>query len=500
MADVRVNQNPKNPDKGAHKFDQGSVLSVLLKTALPIVILMLFNSAYAFVDSLMSSSFVQYGEYNGAQLNGGTIIGMLFPLMGILIAFEVMVAVGCGLSYTQSMAQKNYDEANQRHNESMSMIIYIGLIVILVIAIIGIPYTLTVSGNWDNSAWGPDYSHKMLMDGYAYMLILGISFIPMQIQQSYIRVLRAEGVGDIAAIIPILTFPINILFDWIFMGVIGTGIYGAGLATLIASMSGVMMMAGYIWYQGLSDKLTIKLTFPRMRIHKEVAIVVLAFAMGSLLRRVCDNTTVIVLSAYVGNIDPSEMSGVLQENSSWQGAWTTMTRSINMGTMLSLGVAQAVSMLVSYYSNSDQYNKLGETIKYGFISMFICSIFAVMILFGLQGVLFNAYDKVNGYGFEWFNPISIAFILALIYSIPLALQPMPVMVYAGMKKPKLTLIHSVTYNVIVIVSASIGLLVNHLTGKPLYLYGSLVIGAFIAFSVILTLFKIRYKQLNTNNV
>ncbi len=496
MADVRIKTNPKNPSKGAHKFDEGSVLSVLLKTALPIVILMLFNSAYAFVDSLMSSAFVTYGEYNGAHLNGGTIIGLLFPFMGILIAFEVMVAVGCGLSYTQSMAQGNHDEANQRHNESMSIIIYIGLIVIAVIAVFGIPYTLTVAGNWNQEAWGPENSRQMLMDGYLYMIILGFSFIPMQIQQSYIRVLRAEGVGDAAAIIPILTFPINIFCDWLFMSVLDTGIYGAGIATLIASVSGVIMMSIFIWYQGLSDKLVIKLKAPRMTVHKEVAIVILAFSMGSLLRRLFDGGTVIVLSAYIGNINTESMTGILAERSSWQGSWTTMTRSINMGTMLSLGVAQTVSMLVSYYANSNQMNKVGETIKYGFLSMVVCTLLAVALLFGIQGLLFNAYDHINAYGWEWFNPISTAFILALIYSIPLAIQPMPVMFYAGMKRPKLTLIHTVVFNAIVVTSATIGLIVNIFTGQPLYLFGSLVIGATIGLITTLFIFGARYKEIN----
>ncbi len=53
----------------------------------------------------------------------------------------------------------------------------------------------------------------MVKDAYSYMLILGLAFIPMHINESYIRVLRAEGKGNIAALIPILTFPINIFFD-----------------------------------------------------------------------------------------------------------------------------------------------------------------------------------------------------------------------------------------------------------------------------------------------
>ncbi len=489
-----------------HQFDSGNVLFVLLKTSLPIVILMLFNTAYAFVDSLMSSTYVQYGTIvsngNEVLLNGGTSIGLIFTLMGILIAFEVMIAVGVGLAYTQSVAQKKYGEAQQRHNEAISLIIYIGLIVWLIIIIIGIPYLLTVSGNWQGKHWnGLDqdgnyvkYTKEMVLDGYLYMVVLGIAFIPMQMATSYVRVLRAEGKGDIAAMIPIFTFPINIFFDWLFMKQFGLGIVGAGIATLIASSSGLLMMWIYIWYQGLGEKLLIKLQIPKFRIHKEVVTVILVFAMGSLLRRLFDSLTIISLSSYVGNLDASGLSGEVGEVPNWTGSWTIMTRSINMGTMLALGVAQSMSMLISYYDNSNQKEKIGQTIMYGSISMLFCTIFAFLILFGLQEVLFHAYNPETKYGFEWFNPLSIAFILALLYSIPLSLQPMAVMFYAGLKKPKATLIHSVIFNFVVIGFATLGLIVDLQTGQPLWIFSMILLGSISGFAIVMYFFRYKYKE------
>ena len=94
-----------------HKFNDGSVLSVILKVAVPIVLLMMFNSAYAFVDSLMSSNFVNYGTTDeGIKLTGGTSIGLIFPMMGILNSFQVMHSAGGGLAYTKNLAQKDMKE------------------------------------------------------------------------------------------------------------------------------------------------------------------------------------------------------------------------------------------------------------------------------------------------------------------------------------------------------------------------------------------------------
>ncbi len=484
-------------NNGEHKFDQGSVLSVLLKTAFPIVVLMVANAAYGFFDSLLSSNLVEYGYLGGVVLNGGTSVGLIIPLMQFVVAFEVMIAVGAGLAYTQSMAQGNKEEARLRHEQATTMIVFIGLVVWLFIAVFGLPYILTVSGNWTGNHWG-EYTKQMVLDGYAYMFILGAAFIPMQLQQSYIRVLRAEGKGTAAGFIPIIGIVLNLCLDYLFMGVLGTGIWGAGLATLIATTSGLFFITLFVVLAGKSSELVIKLRLPSMKIHKEVCIVILAFAMGSLLRRVFDSGTVITLSAFIGNMNVENAPGDLAHVPNWTGTWTIVTRSLNVGSMIALGVAQTMSMLVSYYSNSNQDNKVRETMSKGITMMFIATLIAIGVVFLLQKPLFYGYAPNTMFGWEFGNPISIAFMIALIYSIPLSMQPLAVMYYAGLKKPKLTLIHTITFNAIVVASATIGLIINLFTGHPLYIFTFIAIGGWIGFVVTMFIFNHNYKQLSKN--
>ncbi len=77
---------------------------------------------------------------------------------------------------------------------------------------------------------------------------------------------------------------------------------GAGLATLLAASFGTLLMFSYVYLMGRKDVLIIKMSRPRFFIQREIAVLILMFAMGSLLRRLFDNGTVIILSNYVGNI------------------------------------------------------------------------------------------------------------------------------------------------------------------------------------------------------
>jgi len=472
-----------------HKFNDGSVLSVILKVAVPIVLLMMFNSAYAFVDSLMSSNFVYYGSIDGVtKLTGGTSIGLIFPMMGILNSFQVMHSAGGGLAYTKNLAQKDYEGAKKTFGQTFSLSWTLGVIIIIFTAIIGIPYILTASGNWNGNTWG-EFTKPMVMDGYEYMVILTFAFIPMTLQGSYMRILRSEGKGFIAAIIPGLTMPINIGFDYLFMKVLKIGLIGAGLATLIATTSGALMMMSYVFYIKRKETINISYKFNDLRIKKEYLIIVLIFGLGSFYRRIFDGINTVIVSNYVGNIfldDPSRIP-------IWTGSWTMMTRSINMGTMMALGFGQSMAMLISFYNNSNQKEKVKNTVKTGSICIFIVQLIAIVILLLAAKPLFHAYGitEFEGYGGE----LGKSYIMILLFSIPMSLQIIPALFYSGMKDPKSTLFHTLIFNASNIVIVTIFFLIEHSTKKPLMLFTGIFVGGMIGLMGTGVFFNKRYRQL-----
>ncbi len=69
------------------------------------------------------------------------------------------------------------------------------------------------------------------------------------------------------------------------------------------------------------------------------------------------------------------------------------------------------------------------------------------------------------------------------------------MLYAGTKRPKLTFIHSLSFNLIIVAFVSIGFLINVFTKQPLFLFGMMVIGAFVALIVVGFFFKRNYNKI-----
>ncbi len=474
-----------------HKFDQGSVLTTLLKTATPIVILMFFNSMYAFIDSAMSSNLVHYTEHSASSS-----IGLVFPMMGLVNAFAIFHTVGTGLAYTKNIAEKNYNEAQKTLGQSLSLSVIIGGFLVIVVAIIGLPYLSFASGNWgNNNVWGAD-AHEMIFDAYFYMLIIAFALIPLSLNQAFIRVLRAEGKGAAAAIIPIATLPINIGFDYLFMKTYGLGLKGAGLATLLAASIGLIFMAVYVFYLQREKLTNIKFEKVNFKLQKSIILIIFAFGAGSVFRRVTDSVSIITLTTFMGNISVVDSSYIVPV---WQSTWTMITRTLNMALMISLGVSQAMAMLISYYNNSNQKHNVKETLKYGFLTIIIVQVFIVLLLTGLENTLFNLFvNAENKYWNGWtdFNSeIGIAYSITLIWTFIVSLQFIPLMFYSGIKKPKLSLYHSLLFNGISIIIFAIFFGAEYIVGNPLILFSGLPVAAFISFIVVMYLFKRNFKDL-----
>jgi Na+-driven multidrug efflux pump len=59
--------------------------------------------------------------------------------------------------------------------------------------------------------------------------------------------------------------------------------------------------------------------------------------------------------------------------------------------MLSLGVAQSISMLVAYYRGKHDKVKLKDTLKYGLISVTIMQVLVSILMFGIEPYIFAGY-------------------------------------------------------------------------------------------------------------
>ncbi len=249
MNSTEIKQKENKVENRAAIYEQGNTFKRLLIASLPVLVLMLTNTLYQLIDASIAANMVSYG--NG--LWKGSIVSMIsLPVMLIMMASITLTNIGFGTIFAQRLGQK--DEVGAKTAISTMHITNIFII------LIGILLSFLMVGPWLKlmdidlntiGKLGVDGSNMTLaQDAKLTMIIYAIAIGSSSFQGIISRQLRSEGHIKAASYLPLISIPINIGFDILFMGPLNMGVTGAALATLIAVSVNTVTTLVYTLYLG----------------------------------------------------------------------------------------------------------------------------------------------------------------------------------------------------------------------------------------------------------
>ncbi len=195
----------------ADNFD----LRRLLKFVMPSVIMMVFSSVYVVVDGFFVSNFV--GDRAFASVN------IIMPFIMILSSIGYMFGTGGSALVSMLMGQGKEEKANR----VFSMLAYILIIVGISVSIIGFVFVEPI-------ALMLGASPEMLPMCIKYTRISMISLTCFMLQNFFQSFLVTAEKPKLGLLVMVLAGVNNIIFDAIFVGVLGFGIEGAAVATVMS--------------------------------------------------------------------------------------------------------------------------------------------------------------------------------------------------------------------------------------------------------------------------
>ena len=199
-----------------NKMGTMPVNKLLISMSLPMIISMLVQAMYNFVDSVFVAQISE---------NALTAVSLAFPLQNLMIAFAGGTAVGVNALLSRSLGEKNQDHVNQTAVNS----VFIFLVTAVIFMIAG----LTLSNLFFNVQ---TTNTEIVNAGTQYsMIVVGCS-IGLFCQFLFERLLQATGRTLFTMVTQGLGAIINIILDPIFIfGLCGfpkMGVAGAALATI----------------------------------------------------------------------------------------------------------------------------------------------------------------------------------------------------------------------------------------------------------------------------
>lgn len=304
---------------------------LLKKYAVPGIIAMTASSLYNMVDSVYIGHIADVGSLSIAGL------AVTFPLMNISTAFGTLVGVGAATMISVLLGQKNYQVASKVLCNDVTLNIITGLVFTLVTLVWMDPILRFFGASDATLPFARDYMTIIALGNAVTHLYFGLNAI-----------VRSSGNPKLAMQLTLFTVTSNAILDPIFIFVLGMGIRGAAIATVLCQC----MALGYTLWYFLDPKRFLHL--PRslkiFQVDWKIAKDSLAIGMGPFLMNLASCIVVLFIN---------------QQLVKWGGdlaiaAFGIVNRVTFLFVMIVMGFNQGMQPIAGYNYGARQYGRVRE--------------------------------------------------------------------------------------------------------------------------------------------
>lgn len=318
--------------KAPTELGSESVGKLLKKYAVPGIIAMTASSLYNMVDSIFIGHIPDVGSLALAGL------AVTFPLMNLSAALGTLVGVGAATLTSVLLGQKNYDAANKVLANDISLNCITG-VVFAVLCLLFINPILYFFGASDNTlVFAREYMQIILVGNVITHLYFGLNAL-----------LRSSGNPRLAMRLTLFTVISNTILDPIFIFVLGLGIRGAAIATVLCQAMALSYSLRYFMRKDNVPHLPKKVFALDLRIAKDS----LSIGMGPFLM----NSASCIVTMFI-NQQLLRYGGDLAI-----GAYGIANRINFMFIMVVMGFNQGMQPIAGYNFGALKYSRVRKIFK-----------------------------------------------------------------------------------------------------------------------------------------
>lgn len=325
-----------NPRKAINKLAFPTILSMLLM----------------FLNNLIDSFWVA-----GINADALAALGFISPLYLVMIGLGNGIGAGANSLISRYVGASRFDDANNAVIHSIILMVIVSIIV-LIVGVFFLDDLIILLGASSVSSYCLSYG--------SIIFLLNIVFLAPNVTAS---IFRAEGNVARATNPLILTAVLNIIIDPVLIFGLNLGIFGAGLATVVASLVGWMWMIYWI-YVKKDTFFKFKLSYYKRKLEIYNEILVVSLPAGT-------EEIIFAIVAILFNYMIITTAGV-SEVASFTIAWRFIC--IAFLPCMAIGIATITVSGVAY--GASNWPNFNETIKYSTIlsltiTLLICLLFFV---------------------------------------------------------------------------------------------------------------------------
>ena len=193
-------------------YDKPVTLRNILKFAVPTIAMSVFMSFYTMVDGLFVSNLIGTSALSAINLTA--------PVIQVVTAISTMLATGGSAVIMKKMGEQKPQEAK----EDFTFLILVNVVVGLVMTMLGYSLMETIFGSMGLS---PDVANYCT----SYLSRYLVFTIPILLMNNFTLYMIASEKATLSLVCSVSGGVLNIVLDYIFIGLLDMGISGAAIAT-----------------------------------------------------------------------------------------------------------------------------------------------------------------------------------------------------------------------------------------------------------------------------
>lgn len=209
---ARMQAKKEKTMENQNAYSKPVTLKNILRFAIPTIAMSVFMSFYTMVDGLFVSNLIGTGALSAINLTA--------PVIQVVTAISTMLATGGSAVIMKKMGEQKPGEAR----EDFTFLVLVNVAVGLVMTILGYTLLETIFGNMGLSPEVAGYCTSYLS---RYLLFT----IPILLMNNFTLYMIASEKATLSLVCSVAGGVLNIVLDYVLIGVFNMGISGAAIAT-----------------------------------------------------------------------------------------------------------------------------------------------------------------------------------------------------------------------------------------------------------------------------
>ena len=368
-------------NKNQELFEKAPVSKAVAVMAIPTMISMLVVVIYNMADTFF------IGQTNDPMKVAA--VSLATPIFMVFMALGNLFGIGGSSAISRALGEHKPEKA--KHISAFCCYGSLGVgIFMAVVSILGMELILKLIGASENTI---DYARD-----YLFFIALGAPFI--MFGTAFGNILRGEGASRESMIGNLIGTIVNIVLDPIMILVLGWGVVGAAVATVIGNMAASLFYLGYF----LRKRSSLSINIHDFKLGENIPFSVASIGIPASLNNILMSCANMVLNQMLASYGDTPVA-----------AMGVATKVNMLVVLLQIGLCAGIQPLIGYNYGARNKDRIISTIK-------ISIVYAVgMMLIGLCVLqifpkqilnLFNASNELIIIGVPALKTISLSFIFA----------------------------------------------------------------------------------------